>query len=84
MVTMMLGVAVIAVTIAVRLWAPQPAAQPVTAEALSLPEGAEITALGASSVEILATVRLPDGTEALLTFRRADGERLSQTPIRRE
>ena len=84
MVTMMLGVVVIAGTVAVRLWAPTPAAQPVEAGALALPEGAEITGLGASPVEILATVRLPDGAEALLTFRRADGELLSQTPIRRD
>ncbi len=83
-VTLGLGMILIAGTVAWRLWSAAPPALPIRAESLALPAGAEITALGASPSEILAAVRLPDGAEALLTFRRADGALLSQTPIRRQ
>ncbi len=83
-VTLGLGMILIAGTVAWRLWSAAPPAQPIAAEALTLPAGAEVTGLGASASEILATVRLADGSEALLTFRRADGALLSQTPILRD
>ena len=76
---------------------PQAQPQPVTpdqaqayragrtaAQDLALPAGAEILALGGSGGEIFVALRLEDGSEALLTFRRADGAMLSQTKIARE
>lgn len=83
-VTLALGMALIAGTVAWRLWSAAPPARAIEAEALALPADAEVTGLGASPSEILATVRRPDGAESLLTFRRADGKLLSETPIRRE
>lgn len=82
-VTMGLGMVVIASTVAFRLVASAPAPIPVRAEALDLPAGQKITALGASPAEILVTTRDADGAERLFVFRRADGNRLSETPIRR-
>ncbi len=84
MVTLAVGMAVIAGTVAWRLFSVAPPAQPVRAEALVLPEGHEITALGASGSEVLVTLRAPDGTERLRVFRRSDGALLSETPLRRE
>ena len=87
MVVLGLGMALIAGTIAWRLGWNEPAIglpAPVAAESLALPAGAEILALGGSGGEIFVALRLADGSESLLTFRRADGALLSQTEIARE
>lgn len=84
MVTLAVGMAVIVGTITWRLFSVSPPPEPVRAEALVLPEGAEITALGATGSEVLVTLRSPDGAERLRVFRRSDGALLSETPIRRE
>lgn len=83
-VTLSLGVVVIVGTVAWRLWSAAPPPVPVSAAALTLPAGQAITALGASASEILVSTRDDAGAERLLVFRRADGKRLSQTPILRE
>lgn len=83
-VTLGLGMVVIVGTVSWRLWSAAPPAAPVAAEALALPAGAEITALGASPSEILVTTRDGAGAEVLRVFRRADGRLLSETPLRRE
>ena len=85
MVVLMLGIVTIAVTIVIRLgFAGEASAQKLTAETISLPEGAEITALGQSPQGMLVTVRMGDGSEALRVHDTATGELLHQTNIERE
>lgn len=78
-----LGMVVIAGTVAWRLWTAAPPARPVAAESLAIPAGATITAVGASSAEILVTTRGAEGGERLRVYRRRDGALLSVTPIAR-
>ncbi len=83
MVVLALGVVVIAGTVAWRLGAMRPASFEIpTAEALELPAGAEILALGGDGPHILVAVREAGG-ERLLTFRKSDGALLSETEIHR-
>ena len=63
--------------------APAPLA-PVSAEALTLPEGAEIRALGRGPGEVLILTRDAEGTERLRVFDAASGAQRSVTPVRRE
>lgn len=80
---LILGMVVIAGTVAWRLAGPLSGAVPVTAEALVLPEGAEVLALGGAGAELSVLIRAPGGEERLLIYRRADGALISATPVRR-
>mgnify|MGYP006287387887 CR=1 FL=1 len=55
----------------------------VAAEALSLPAGARVIALGGAGGEVLVLVETAEGGEALLAYDRADGRLLSRTEVRR-
>ena len=83
LVTLALGMVVIAGTIAWKLSRERAPAKPVAAESLTLPQGETITALGASPSELLVTTRDSSGQERLRVFRRADGKPLSVTTIER-
>lgn len=79
----MLGMVVIAGTVAWRLAGPLSGAVPVTADALTLPEGAEVLGLGGAGVELSVLIRDRDGAERLLIFSRANGALVSSTPVTR-
>ncbi len=85
MVALILGVIVIAGTIAWRLGGAPAAAPPsvLSAETIALPAGAEIVALGGDGGLLLVVVRDSDGAERILTFRKSDGAELAATGIRR-
>ncbi len=57
---------------------------PVSAEAFTLPEGAEVVAIGHAPGEVLLLTRGPDGAETLRVFDAASGAEKSATPVRRE
>ncbi len=85
MVVLMLGIVTIAVTIVIRLgFAGEASAQKLTAEAIALPVGAEITALGHGPSGVLVTVRQKDGSEVLRLHDAASGRLLRETAIIRE
>ncbi|MEL7154916.1 MAG: DUF6476 family protein [Pseudomonadota bacterium] len=85
MVVLMLGIVTIAATIVIRLgFGGEPSAQKLTAEAIALPSGAEITALGHGSDGVLVTIRRSDGTEALRLHDAATGDLVEETLIVRE
>jgi len=92
------GVITVAATLVIRLSAldgggraPEPVADPIppqipapiAAEALVLPEGARITAIGRSGTEILVATEGPEG-EVLRVFDAGTGRAVSATPIRRD
>lgn len=83
---MALGVIVIAGTIAWRLGGSggvlNPAAA-ITADAIALPAGLSVTAIGGDGAHILVLGRDADGAEVLITLRRADGTEASRVPVRR-
>lgn len=58
--------------------------QPIKAEQLSLPSGAEITALGRGAGTLLITVRDVDGGETLRVHDGASGALISETTIVRD
>ncbi len=85
LVVMMLGVIVNAGTIAWPLGGDGGAlspVEPVTAEALTLPAGLTVTAIGADGPHLLVLGRDGDG-ETLITLRKSDGAELSRVPVRR-
>lgn len=85
MVVLMLGIATIAITIVIRLgFSAEPQIQQITADAIVLPSGAEITALGQGSSGVLVTVRLRDGTETLRVHDAGTGALIAQTRIERD
>lgn len=89
MVVLMLGIVTIAVTIVIRLGFAGEGTGGATvpqlrAEAIQLPEGAEITALGQGPHGVLVSIRRADGTEALRIHDAATGALLQQTEIERE
>lgn len=57
---------------------------PVSAEAILLPDGAEISAIGRSGKDVLVVTRGPDGAEHLRLFDAATGRELSATLILRD
>ena len=89
MVVLMLGIVTIAVTIVIRLGfvgegtggatVPQ-----LRAEAVALPEGAEITALGQGAQGLLVSIRLADGRELLRVHDAVTGALVQETVIQRE
>ena len=85
LVVLMLGIVTIAATIVIRLGiGGGPQAQTLTAEAIALPEGAEITALGHGPDGVLVTIRRGDGSEALRLHNAGTGELVRETAILRE
>lgn len=55
----------------------------VTAESVSLPEGAEVIAVGEGQGALLIAIRGADGGESLLRFDASSGELLSRTALDR-
>ena len=85
LVVLMLGIVTIAATIVIRLgFGGEPSAQKLTADAIALPAGAEITALGHGPDGVLVTVKTRDGAESLRLHDAATGELLRETAIIRE
>ena len=85
LVVLMLGIVTIAATIVIRLgFGGEPSAQKLTADAIGLPAGAEITALGHGPSGVLITVRQEDGSEVLRLHDAATGRLLRETAIIRE
>ena len=85
LVVLMLGIVTIAATIVIRLgFGGEPSAQKLTADAIALPAGAEITALGHGPSGVLITVRQEDGSEVLRLHDAATGRLLRETAIIRE
>lgn len=85
MVVLMLGIVTIAVTIVIRLgFAGEVTLPQVRADAIELPEGAEITALGQGAQGLLVSIRQADGRELLRVHDAATGALLQETVIQRE
>ena len=85
LVVLMLGIVTIAATIVIRLgFGGEPSAQKLTADAIALPAGAEITALGQGPSGVLITVRQADGSEVLRLHDAATGRLLRETAIIRD
>ncbi|MEM7528619.1 MAG: DUF6476 family protein [Pseudomonadota bacterium] len=81
-----LGVVAIVSVLVIRLVLFQPAAgpSPVTAEALSLPHGETITAMGRGAGTLLLTTTDQAGAERVRSFDEATGAPLGVTLIERE
>jgi hypothetical protein len=89
MVVLIAGMITVAAALVIRLGIgpgtePRAPLAPVSAEALTLPEGAEIRALGRGPGEVLVVTRDADGAERLRVLDAATGAERSVTPIRRE
>jgi hypothetical protein len=89
MVVLIGGMVVVVVAMVVRLGglggpdeAPVPG--PVSAEAFSLPAGADVVSLGRGPGEVLIVTRDPAGAETLRVFDAASGAEKSATPIARK
>ncbi|MGG7565997.1 DUF6476 family protein [Rhodovulum sp. DZ06] len=80
---MMIGIAVIAITIAMRLGSFTGAVAPAPVEAVALPAGFEVQALGGEGPNLLALGRDASGAELLLVIRKSDGAELSRTKVER-
>lgn len=82
---MMIGIAVIAVTIAMKLgsFTAPVAGAPAPVEAVVLPQGFVAQALGGEGPNLLALGRDASGAEILLVIRKSDGAELSRTPVER-
>lgn len=81
---MLVVVAAMVVQLGVFRAAPQVPLGPISADAFTLPTGAEVVALGRGPSEVLILTRSPDGVETLRTFDAATGAERSATQIRRE
>ena len=81
---MMVGIAVIAITIAMKLGSFGAAPAAVEAEAIPLPADFAVEVLGGEGPNLLLIGRDPSGAELLLVIRKADGAELSRTPVERE
>lgn len=85
MVVLMLGIVTIAVTIVIRLgFNDVPSAQKLTAEAIALPAGAKITALGHGPHGVLVSVQMQDGSEKLRLHDATTGTLIRESVIARE
>ena len=85
LVVLMLGIVTIAATIVIRLgFGGEPSAQKLTADAIALPSGAGITALGHGPNGVLVTVELEDGSEVLRLHDAETGALKRETAIVRE
>ena len=85
MVVLMLGIVTIAATIVIRLgFGGEPSAQKLTADAIALPTGAVITALGHGPDGVLVTIRRQDGSEALRLHDAGTGALVHETRVERE
>lgn len=81
------GVVTVVTTLVIRLGAltgPVGPLPPVSAEALLLPEGAEVLSLGRGPGEVLVLTRDADGEERLRAFDAETGAERSVTAVRRE
>lgn len=87
-VVLIVGVITVAVTLVIRLGAlestPNAPAAPIAAEALTLPAGEEVIALGRGPGEILVLTRDGDGKERLRSFAAETGAERSVTAVSRE
>lgn len=83
MVALGVGVLFISGVVGWRLLQAQAPHVPVTAEAVALPAGAQITAVGGDGPTLLITARLPGGDEKLFVFTKSDGRLLSESLITR-
>ncbi len=85
---LIVGVITVAVTLVIRLGAlesaPKDLGAPIAAEALILPEGENVIALGRGPGEILVFTRGEDGQERLRSFAADTGEERSVTAISRD
>ena len=85
LVVLMLGIVTIAATIVIRLgFGGEPSAQKLTADAIALPAGARITALGHGPSGVLVTVQLEDGSEVLRLHDAETGALKRETALVRE
>ena len=82
------GMLVVVIAMVVQLGAFRPPAAPppgpVSAEGFTLPEGAEVVALGRAPGEVLILTRAAEGAETLRVFDAETGAEVSATPVRRE
>jgi len=87
MVVLIVGMLVVVAVMVIRLSTlekPAVAPAPVSAEALTLPAGAEIVAVGQGASGVIVVTRDAAGAETLRVFDPATGAETSATPIRRE
>ncbi|MEM7683397.1 MAG: DUF6476 family protein [Paracoccaceae bacterium] len=85
MVVLILGIVTITVTIVIRLGIGGASnVVPLTAEKITLPVDAQITALGQGTQGLLVTVKKPDGSEWLRLHDADSGALLRETSIVRE
>lgn len=88
MIVLIVGMITVVGALVIRLSAigkPEPeAAAPVSAEAITLPADATVTAIGRGSGGILLVTRQPGGAEHLRIVDPETGETLSTTPIERD
>ena len=84
---MIVGILTVAVVMVLRLVTLRPAPAPLGppgAEALVLPPGAEIVAIGRAPGEVLVVTRAPSGAETLRILDASTGRETRAVPIRRE
>ena len=86
MVVLIVGMVVVVAAMVVRLGLvgePAPLA-PVTAGQFTLPQGAEVVAIGRGPGEVVILTRDAAGAETLRVFDAASGTKISATPVVRE
>jgi hypothetical protein len=86
LVVLMVGMVVVVAAMVLKLGAlgSAPALAPVTAQGLTLPEGAEVVAVGQGGAGVLVVTRDAAGAETLRAFDPVSGAQVSATPIMRE
>jgi hypothetical protein len=86
LVVLMVGMLVVVGAMVLKLGAlgSAPKLAPITAEGLTLPEGAKVVAVGQGGSDILVITRDAAGAETLRAFDPASGAQVSATPIARE
>ncbi len=86
MVVLILGMVIIVAAMVVRLGQFDGASEsePITAEGLLLPAGADVLSLGRAEGQILILTRDADGAETLRAFDADSGAQISATPVSRE
>jgi len=85
-VVLILGMVIVVAAMVVRLGLFDRASEsePITAESLVLPAGAEVLSLGHAEGQLLILTRDADGAETLRVFDADSGAQISATPISRE
>ncbi|MFV0475559.1 MAG: DUF6476 family protein [Pikeienuella sp.] len=83
--TLIIGVLAIVATLVIRIMMEEPAGAPaaIGAEAISLPAGEAITAIGATANALSVATRDADGAERIRVFHPETGEELSMTAVTR-